>query len=74
MTTKNITFSQALVKVTDSNPNATYRISDGVGSVIFYDFTVSDEVRSVIGYWNVTDFGANGCSDLDTGELDFVGK
>lgn len=74
MITKDLTFSQALVKVTDSNPKAVYRINDAVGSVTFYDFTVSDEVRSPIGYWNVTDFGANGCSDLNTGDLDFVGK
>lgn len=74
MITKGLTLSQAVVKVTDSNPKAVYRINNVDGSVTFYDFTFSDEVRGIIGYWNVTAFGADGCSDLDKGDLDFTGK
>lgn len=43
MTTKDITFSQALVKVTDSNPKAVYRINDAEIATLFRENLTYDE-------------------------------
>lgn len=65
-----ITFSQAVVKVTDTNPNATFKETTP-GRFVFFDHTYSDEVLAPVYVWEVEEFGASGGCEEDLGNLRF---